>query len=464
MATVEAIPTQLRGEVIQRGSDGYDVARAVYNGMIDRYPAIIVRPVDAGEVIDAVRYGRERGMDIAIRGGGHNGGGLGTVDDGLVIDLSRMKGVRVDPVARTARVGGGSLLREVDQATHAFGLATPSGIFGTTGVGGITLGGGLGHLSRKFGLAIDNVIEADMVLADGRFVTVNAENHPDLYWAIRGGGGNFGVVTSFLFRLHELHTIIGGPMLWEIDKAREIMEWYREFIVDAPDDINGFFAFLAVPPVAPFPEHLHNRTMCGFVWCYTGPHDQADKVYDPIRERFGPPALDWVGPMPVPALQTMFDGLYPAGYQWYWRADFVKELPDAAIDRHIEYGSNLPNIYSTMHLYPINGAAGRVGASETAWAYRDAVWGAVFAGVDPDPANAAKISKWTKSYQEALHPYSMGGAYVNMMMDDEGQERVRASYRHNYERLTQIKAKYDPDNVFHINQNIKPANAQSASS
>ncbi|MCB0159533.1 MAG: FAD-binding oxidoreductase [Caldilineaceae bacterium] len=459
MATAEATQTQLRGEVIQRGTDGYDEARAVYNGMIDRYPATIVRPIDAGEVIDAVHYGRERGMDIAIRGGGHNGGGLGTVNDGLVIDLSKLKGVRVDPAARTARVGGGALLREVDQATHAFGLATPSGIFGTTGVGGITLGGGLGYLSRKFGLAIDNVLEADMVLADGRFVTVNADNHSDLFWAIRGGGGNFGVVTSFLFQLHELHTIIGGPMLWEIDKAHEIMAWYREFIVDAPDDINGFFAFLAVPPVAPFPEHLHTKTMCGIVWCYTGPHDQADGIYDPIRKRFGPPALDWVGPMPVPVLQTMFDGLYPPGQQWYWRADFVKELPDAAIDRHIQYGSNLASIQSTMHLYPINGAAGRVGASDTAWAYRDAVWGAVYAGVDPDPNNADKVSDWAKSYQEALHPYSMGGAYVNMMMDDEGQERVRASYRHNYERLTQVKAKYDPDNVFHVNQNIKPARA-----
>ena len=459
MATAEATQTQLRGEVIQRGTDGYDEARAVYNGMIDRYPATIVRPIDAGEVIDAVHYGRERGMDIAIRGGGHNGGGLGTVNDGLVIDLSKLKGVRVDPAARTARVGGGALLREVDQATHAFGLATPSGIFGTTGVGGITLGGGLGYLSRKFGLAIDNVLEADMVLADGRFVTVNADNHSDLFWAIRGGGGNFGVVTSFLFQLHELHTIIGGPMLWEIDKAHEIMAWYREFIVDAPDDINGFFAFLAVPPVAPFPEHLHTKTMCGIVWCYTGPHDQADGIYDPIRKRFGPPALDWVGPMPVPVLQTMFDGLYPPGQQWYWRADFVKELPDAAIDRHIQYGSNLASIQSTMHLYPINGASGRVGASDTAWAYRDAVWGAVYAGVDPDPNNADKVSDWAKSYQEALHPYSMGGAYVNMMMDDEGQERVRASYRHNYERLTQVKAKYDPDNVFHVNQNIKPARA-----
>ena len=336
-------------------------------------------------------------------------------------------------------------------------MATPSGIIGTTGVGGLTLGGGMGHLSRKCGLTIDNLLEVDMVLADGSFVTANADQHPDLYWAVRGGGGNFGVVTSFLFRLHDIDTVIGGPMLWQPDKSKEVMQWYREYIVDAPDDVNGFFAFLTVPPGPPFPEHLHLKTMCGIVWCYTGPHDKADQVFAPIRSMFGAPALDFVGPLPHPALQGMFDALYPPGFQWYWRADFVKELSDAAIDRHIEYGTDLPSIFSTMHLYPINGAAGRVGAADTPWAYRDAVWGEVIVGVDPEPANAAKITAWTKDYWDALHPYSMGGAYVNMMMDDEGQARVRASYRDNYERLTRIKAKYDPDNVFHVNQNIQPA-------
>jgi len=447
----------LRGQVIERGSEGYNEARAVYNAMIDRHPAVIARCVDAGDVIAAVRYGREQGLDLAIRGGGHNGGGLGTVNDGLVIDLSSLKGVRVDPQARTARVAGGCVWGEVDHATHAFGMATPSGIIGTTGVGGLTLGGGMGHLSRKCGLTIDNLLEVDMVLADGSFVTANADQHPDLYWAVRGGGGNFGVVTSFLFRLHDIDTVIGGPMLWQPDKSKEVMQWYREYIVDAPDDVNGFFAFLTVPPGPPFPEHLHLKTMCGIVWCYTGPHDKADQVFAPIRSMFGAPALDFVGPLPHPALQGMFDALYPPGFQWYWRADFVKELSDAAIDRHIEYGTDLPSIFSTMHLYPINGAAGRVGAADTPWAYRDAVWGEVIVGVDPEPANAAKITAWTKDYWDALHPYSMGGAYVNMMMDDEGQARVRASYRDNYERLTRIKAKYDPDNVFHVNQNIQPA-------
>jgi FAD/FMN-containing dehydrogenase len=456
MMTAETLRTRLRGQVIARGDDGYDAARAVYNAMIDKHPALIARCVDAGDVVAAVRYGREQGLTLAVRGGGHNGGGLGIVDDGLVIDLSALKGVRVAPQAHTARAAGGCVWGDVDHATHAFGMATPSGIISTTGVGGLTLGGGMGHLSRKCGLTIDNLLEVDMVLADGSFVTANADQHPDLYWAVRGGGGNFGVVTSFLFRLHDIDTVIAGPMLWHPDKAKEVMQWYREFIVDAPDDINGWFAFLVVPPVDPFPAHLQLKTMCGVVWCYTGPHDKADQVFAPIRSQFGPPALDFVGPLPHPALQSMFDGLYPPGFQWYWRADFVKELPDAAIDRHIEYGTNLPSNFSTMHLYPINGAAGRLGADETAWAYRDATWGEVMVGVDPDPANDAKITAWTKAYWDALHPYSMGGAYVNMMMDDEGQERIRASYRHNYERLAKIKAKYDPDNVFHVNQNIRP--------
>jgi FAD/FMN-containing dehydrogenase len=456
MTTAEALGTRLRGPVIARGGDGYDAARAVYNSMIDKHPALIARCVDAGDVSAAVRYGREQGLAIAIRGGGHNGGGLGSVDDGLVIDLSSLKGVRVDPQAHTAHVAGGCVWGDVDHATHAFGMATPSGIISTTGVGGLTLGGGMGHLSRKCGLSIDNLLEVDMVLADGSFVTANADQHPDLYWAVRGGGGNFGVVTSFLFHLHDIDTVIAGPMLWRPDKSKEVMQWYREYIVDAPDDINGFFAFLAVPPAAPFPAHLHLETMCGIVWCYTGPHEQADQIFAPIRSKFGEPALDFVGPLPHPALQSMFDALYPPGYQWYWRADFVKELPDAAIDRHIDYGTNLPSIFSTMHLYPINGAAGRVGATDTAWAYRDATWGEVMVGVDPDPANGAQITSWTKEYWNALHPYSMGGAYVNMMMDDEGQERIRAAYRHNYDRLAKIKASYDPDNVFRVNQNIRP--------
>ena len=342
----------------------------------------------------------------------------------------------------------------MDHATHAFGLATPSGIISTTGVGGLTLGGGLGHLTRKCGLSIDNLLAVDMILADGRFVTASAEENADLFWAVRGGGGNFGVVTSFLFKLHPISTVVAGPMLWHLDQAKEVMEWYREFITQAPEDINGFFAFLTVPPGLPFPEDLHLKKMCGIVWCYTGSLEQAEAVFQPIRQ-VGPPALDLVGPLPHPVLQSMFDPLYPPGLQWYWRADFVNELSDPAIEQHVKYGSQMPTMLSSMHLYPINGAAHRVGQNDTAFSYRDTTWAEVIVGVDPDPAKVDLIKAWTVDYWEVLHPYSAGGAYVNFMMD-EGQERVKATYRDNYDRLAEIKNKYDPTNLFRVNQNIRP--------
>ncbi len=452
---VEALKTGLRGQLIAPGDDAYETARKVHNGMIDRRPRLIARCADVGDVIAALRFGRENNLPVAVRGGGHNAGGLGVCDDGLVIDLSPLRYTRVDPAARTVRVGGGSTWGDVDHATHAFGMATPSGIISTTGVGGLTLGGGLGHLTRRCGLSIDNLLGADVVLADGRFVTVGPEAHPDLFWAIRGGGGNFGIVTSFLFRLQPISTVHAGPMLWDLDRAVEVMQWYREFITTAPDDVNGFFAFLTVPPAPPFPEQLHMKKMCGVLWCYTGPADRFEEAFKPVR-RFRSPALEMVGRMPQPALQSMFDGLYPPGLQWYWRADFVKELSDAAIGQHVKYGTALPTMHSTMHLYPVNGAAHRVGKTDTAWSYRDATWAEVIVGVDPDPANKDRIVRWTKEYWDAVHPYSAGGAYVNFMMD-EGEDRVKATYRDNYERLAAIKKTYDPTNVFRVNQNIKPA-------
>jgi hypothetical protein len=334
-------------------------------------------------------------------------------------------------------------------------MATPSGIISTTGVGRLTLGGGIGHITRKCGLTIDNLLEADLVLADGSFVKASADENPDLFWAIRGGGGNFGIVTSFLFRLHPISTIIGGPTLWPIEKTVDVMKFYRDFITKAPDELNGFFAFIVVPPVPDFPEELHLKKMCGIVWCYSGPPENADKVFAPVKA-FGPPALYGIGTMPHPALQGAFDALYPPGLQWYWRADFVNELTDEAIEQHYKHGLKIPTMFSSMHLYPIDGAAGRVGNSDTPWAYRNSKWAQVIVGVDPDPANKELITKWTKDYYEALHPYSAGGAYVNFMMD-EGEDRIKATYGANYERLTKIKKKYDPNNLFRVNQNIKPS-------
>lgn len=443
-----------RGQIIQPGDNNYDEARKVYNGMIDKRPALIAKCADAADVITVVNFGRENNMMISIRGGGHNAGGLGICDDGLVIDLSNIKYVHVDRKSKTVRVGGGTTWGDVDHAAHPFGLAVPAGIISTTGVGGLALGGGVGYLSRKYGLTSDSILEVEMVLADGSFVTASAEENTDLYWAIRGGGGNFGVITSFLFKGHPVHTNFAGPTLWHIEKTEEILKWYRNFIMKAPEDLYGFFATLTIPG-PPFPEALHWKKMCGVIWNYLGAHKEADKIFKPVRDL--KPDFEHVGPIPHPALNSMFDVFYPSGLQWYWRADFIKDIPDEAVTQHVKFGKELPTPHSTMHLYPINGAAHKIGKSDTPWAYRDANWAQVMVGVDPDPANNEKITKWTKDYYNAIHPYSAGGAYINFMMD-EGQERVKASYKDNYDRLVKIKNKYDPKNLFQVNQNIKPSN------
>ena len=447
--------TGFRGQLIGPDDADYGEASKVYNAMIQKRPALIARCADADDVAAAVRFAAASDLLLAVRGGGHNGAGLGTCDDGVVIDLSLLKSIDVDPEARTVRVGGGCTWGEVDNATHEHGLATPSGIISTTGVGGLTLGGGIGHLTRNYGLAIDNLLEAEMVLASGEQVRTSADEQPDLFWAIRGGGGNFGVVTSFVFRLHPVDTVIGGPTFWPVEAGAEVLAAYREFLPKAPRELGGFFAFHTVPPAPPFPEEIHLRKVCGVVWCYDGSADDAAKAMAPLLDALPEPLMHGVAPVPYPALQSTFDGLYPAGDQWYWRADFVNEIPDEAIEIHARFGAEMPTLKSTMHMYPIDGAAHDPDSTDTAWAYRDAVWGAVFAGVDSDPANVDEIRRWSIDYHEALHPYSAGGAYVNMMMD-EGQERVRASYGDNYERLARIKATYDPGNLFRVNQNIEP--------
>jgi|SRR5579862_2266954 len=454
-AAIAALKSSLRGELITPSDASYDAARKVNNGMIDKRPCLIARCSDVADVITAVNWGRDNKVQISVRGGGHNAAGLGLCDDALCIDLSPIKYVRVNPKKRTVVVGGGTLLGDVDHATHAFGLAVPAGIISTTGVGGLTLGGGIGHLTRYAGLTIDNLLAVDMVLADGSFVTASDKENADLFWAVRGGGGNFGIVTAFKFRAVPASTDYAGPTLWPMEDATEVLKWYRNFIGKAPTTLNGFFAFLTVPPGPPFPEHLHNKKMCGVVWCYTGKLKDAEKVFKPIRA-FKKPALDMAGPIPHPMLQSMFDALLPPGLLWYWKADFVKELTDEAVALNVQHGSQLPTMLSTMHLYPIDGAASKVKNSATPWCYRDAKWAQVIAGIDPSPANRDKISKWAKDYWTALHPFSAGGAYINFMME-EGDDRIRATYGKNYDRLAKIKKRYDPKNLFRVNQNIKPA-------
>ena len=465
MSTIQTVAMTARedlggsfgGDLIGPEDPRYDEARAVYNAMIDRRPAVIARCTSAEDVAAAIGFARSHELPLAVRGGGHNGAGLGVCDDGVVIDLNPIQAIEVNAADRTVRVGGGCTWRQVDAATHEAGLATPSGIIGSTGVGGLTLGGGIGHLARKHGLTIDNLIEAEVVLADGTRARASADENPELFWAIRGGGGNFGVVTSFLFRAHPVSTVLAGPTFWPIEQTPEVMRFYREFLPAAPRELNGFLALMTVPPADFLPPELHFRKVCGVMWCYNGAEEHAEELFAPVQA-FGDPLLHGVGPMPFPALQTLFDDFYSPGLQWYWRADFVRELPDGAIAEHARFGEGLPTLHSTMHLYPIDGAVQDVGADETPFSFRDCGWCEVIVGVDPDPANSGLIRDWTVDYWDATHPYSAGGAYVNFMMD-EGHARVRATYGDNYPRLAAAKATYDPGNLFRVNQNIEPASA-----
>jgi hypothetical protein len=447
----------LRGTLIHRGDAEYGDARKLYNGMIDKRPLMIARCVDVADVMTAVNFGRDHDQRIAIRGGGHNGPGLGSVDDGLVIDLSAMRGVHVDPTARTARVAAGCTQGDVDHATHAFGLAVPAGIISTTGIAGLTLSGGHGYLSRKYGLTIDNLIEADVVLADGSFVTAGKDRNSDLFWALRGGGGNFGVVTSFLFRLHPVSMVFAGPIAFDQQHARTIMQRYREFLPGAPEELGVFLGLKTILSNPPFPRELWGKRCCLLMCCYDGPEAKGKAALAPLLNVLPAPWFNWTGAMPYPAVQSMFDGLYPKGMQWYWRGDFVKTLPDAGIDVHLDHAAKAPSELSLMHLYPIDGAVHRIGSNETAWNCRDATWSMVIAGIDPNPQQAGPITRWTKAYWQAVHPFDLGGAYPNFMMDDEGDARLKATYGDNYERLTVVKSKYDPANVFRVNQNIRPA-------
>lgn len=451
----EELSQQIGGDVIGPEDEQFDEARSVYNAMIDRRPALVARCASNEDVKTALDMGRRAGLPIAIRGGGHNGAGFGTVDDGLVIDLSPINQIDVDAEARTAHVQGGATWGEVDSATHEHGLATVSGIIASTGVGGLTLGGGHGHLSRKYGLTIDNLLEAEVVLADGRVVTASENENEDLFWALRGGGGNFGVVTSFRYRLHPVKNIVWGPTAWPVEATTDVLSWFRDYMPNEENrDIYGYFALLTVPPDPAFPEQFHMHKACGIVWVYLGDPDDAEEALSPVQDL--EPAFNGVQEVPYPAAQGAFDELYPKGLQWYWRGDFFREVPDEAVAEYARFGETLPTMHSGMHLYPIDGAVHDVDQNETAFAHRDVTWSQATIGVDPDPANASVVKKWVVDFWEALHPYSAGAAYVNFMMD-EGQDRVQATYRQNYERLTEIKAKYDPENVFHINQNIKPA-------
>jgi hypothetical protein len=453
---ISTLQQSVHGRLIGRNDSDYDDARALYNGMIDKRPLLIARCVDVADVITAVNFGRDQELLIAIRGGGHNGPGLGSCDDGLVIDLSMMKSVRVDPASQTVRVDPGCTSADVDHATHAFGLAVPFGIVSSTGVAGLTLGGGTGYLTRKYGLTIDNLIEADVVLADGSFVTASENQHSDLFWALRGGGGNFGVVTSILFEAHPVSTVYAGPIFWEATHAKEVMRAYRDFLPTTPEELGTFVGLKSVPSTDPFPKDYWGKRACAVISCYNGAAEEGEKLMAKLLNSVPPPIFNWMGAMPFPSIQMLFDPFFPKGLQWYWKGDFVKSLPDEAIDTHIAQAAMAPSELCLTHLYPIDGAVHRVPKEATAWNARDATWSMVIAGIDSDPRQAEALKSWGRAYWKAVHPFNLEGGYVNFMMNDEAEGRVQATYGENYKRLATVKATYDPKNLFRVNQNILP--------
>jgi hypothetical protein len=367
-----------------------------------------------------------------------------------------MKSVRVDRATGTSRVDPGCTSGDVDHATHPFGLAVPFGIVSTTGVAGLTLGGGTGYLTRKYGLTVDNLLEADVVLADGSFVTASATEHADLFWALRGGGGNFGVVTSFLFRAHPVSTVYAGPIFWDATNAKAVMQTYRDYLPEAPEELGIFVGLKTVPSMDPFPREGWGKRACAIVGIYDGPAADGEKALAPILGEVPEPIFNWMSDMPFPAMQGLFDPFFPQGLQWYWKGDFVASLPDEAIDTHIAQAAKAPSELSLMHLYPIDGAVQRVPAEATPWSARNARWSMVIAGIDADPGQAQALKTWGRAYWQAVHPFNLEGAYINFLMDDEADGRVQATYGENYPRLASIKAKYDPENLFRVNQNIAP--------
>jgi FAD/FMN-containing dehydrogenase len=452
--SLDELRRRVRGEVITAEDPAYDEARTVYNAMIDRRPLAVIRCTNGEDVAATVDFARENGVDLAVRGGGHSVPGFGTTDGGVVADLSPMREVDVDPSSQTARAQGGVTWGIFNDATYAHGMATTGGIISTTGIAGLTLGGGIGYLSRGIGLSCDNLLSAQVVTADGRTVTASEKENEDLFWALRGGGGNFGVVTSFEYRLHPVKDIYGGPMLYELEDARTVLQFYREFIADAPEEFGGFPGWQIAPPLPFIPENRHGDTFVVFVACWAGPLEQGESVLKPFHD-IAPVVAEHVGVMPYPALNAAFDALLPPGLQQYWKANFLKELSDGHIEAQIEHGPKVPTVNSTGHIYPINGACHRVSPDATAFAYRDANFATVIAGAWPDPADNEANIKWVREYSDATARHAEEGGYVNFMAGDD-QGRIKANYKGNYERLVDVKRKYDPDNLFHLNQNIQP--------
>lgn len=443
--TFDALSSSLSGRVLLPGDAEYEQARALWNGMIDKRPAAIARCTSSADVVAAVNFARDQGYLLAVRGGGHNAAGNALCDDGLVIDLTAMRAVSVDPEARIARAQGGATWADFDRATGAHGLATTGGAISTTGIAGLTLGGGLGWLMRSYGMACDNLRAVEIVTADGQIHQANPDEHPDLFWAVRGGGGNFGIVTEFTYQLHPVTTVLGGMLIHPAACAKEALQFLRDFHPTAPDELTIFTAMMTAPDGMP---------IVAFIVCYNGPIEDGERALAPLRA-FGPPLADMVQPMPYTAQQMMLDEGFPSGMQVYWRSDFLRQLDDAAIDTLVEHYAGITSPLSALLLEQFGGAVRRVGTDETAFVHRDADFNLAIIGRWADPAEAERHIAWARGVHSAITPYTTG-AYVNYL-GEEGEDRVRAAYGAGiYDRLVAVKNEYDPSNLFRSNQNIKP--------
>jgi FAD/FMN-containing dehydrogenase len=443
--TIEALRTSLRGELLRPGDDGYGAARMVHNGMIDKHPALIARCAGAADVMRSVAFAREHHLLVSVRGGGHNVTGNAVSDGGLMIDLVPMKGLQIDPANRTARCQAGLTWAEVNHDAQIFDLAATGGFVGTTGVAGLTLGGGLGWLLRKHGLACDNLLSADVVTADGQFLTANEEQNADLFWGLRGGGGNFGVVTSFEFRLHPAGMVLAGPVIHPIARGAEVLRFYRDFAATAPEELTSGALFATLPDVGPV-------VAIGFV--YTGSIADGEAAVQALRE-FGSPVADAVQLMPYSAAQTMVDAFWPRGLQNYWKSTFLTELSDEAIDTFVTHFAMVPSPQTVAVLEHFGGAMRRIAPEASAFPHRQLDYDFLITSMWTDPAEAERNIAWTREFWDALQPFTPAAVYVNYL-GVEGEERVRAAYGANYDRLVALKNQYDPTNLFRLNQNVPP--------
>ncbi len=460
MRPVNDLRETLRGTLIQPQDEGYHEARAVWNGTIDRYPAVITKCAGTADVLAAVNFARENDLEIAVRGGGHNVAGTAVCDDGIVIDLSEMRAVWVNPRARTAWVQGGALWSDVDHETQAHGLATTGGIVSHTGVAGLTLGGGIGWLMRKHGLTADNLLSADVVTADGEFIRASDDEHSDLFWALRGGGGNFGIVTSFEFALHPVGpTVLAGSVFWAADDTADVLHFYREFARDVPDELGTVIRFGTIPPLPAVPETLHWRPAVAITVCYAAPVDEGERVLRPLREH-GTPLLDLVSPKPYVAHQGGLDSAVLHGWHYYWKSTDLPELYDDLIDVFVDHAFSAESPRSYSVLFHLGGAVSRVDDNAIAYTGRNSPHNININGVwrpEEEEKYAESETAWTRRFFDALEPHREG-VYVNFLDADDGTQRIRESYgEYTYRRLAEVKTEYDPRNVFHLNQNIEPA-------